>query len=238
VRELLNPVVELIYPTYCGGCGSQGDLLCPACTDAFVPIDESSACPVCGRPVGRVIVCGACITRRTYFQRGYFGFSFEGPLREALHAFKFRGRKDVGRALVQSLKERIGAIGNTFDVIVPLPVTEKRLKARGFNQSFIISEEISRMTGKPIDYSTLLKIRETQDQHTLSKEERKKNVARAFGLKETAGRSRRPWGLEGKRILLVDDLFTTGSTASEAAKTLGRARPERILFFALARTPE
>jgi ComF family protein len=232
VRELLNPVLELLYPTYCGGCGGEGDVLCRGCIDAFVPVSETGACPLCGRWIGEEVVCGACITHPKQFQRGHFGFSFEGPLREALHAFKFDGRKDVGRALVRTLNERITAFADAFDVIVPLPVTERKLKRRGFNQAFIISEEISHITGKPIDYSTLRKIKETQDQHMLSRADRKGNVARAFGLKGSAG------NLAGKRLLLVDDLFTTGNTASEAARTLKGAKPENILFFALARTPE
>ncbi len=232
MREVLNPVFELLYPTYCGGCGGQGDVLCRNCADAFVSIDEGNTCLSCGRWIGKTVVCGACITHPKHFSRGHFGFSFEGPLREALHAFKFQGRKDVGRALVRTLTGKICGLKDTFDVIVPLPVTEKRLRKRGFNQSFIISEEISHIAEKPIDYSTLRKIKETQDQYMLSKKERKGNVARAFDLKGTMG------NLKGKRLLLVDDLFTTGNTATEAARTLKRAKPEGILFFALARTPE
>ena len=136
----------------------------------------------------------------------------------------------MGRALVRTLKERIASMGDAFDLIVPLPVTEKRLRARGFNQSYIVSEEISRITDKPIDYRTLRKIRETRDQYTLSKGERAKNLVRAFAL-EGAGR-----GVSGKRVLLVDDLYTTGNTANEASKTLSRAKTKGILFFALART--
>jgi ComF family protein len=231
VRDVLNPVLELIYPTYCGGCGAQGDVLCRACLDSFVPVDEKVTCPVCGRWIGETIECGECITDPKRFERGYFGYIFEGPVREALHAFKFQGRKDVGRAIVRTLKERVASIGDAFDLIVPLPVTEKRLKARGFNQSYIVSEEISRITGKPIDYRTLRKIRETRDQYTLSKGERAKNLVRAFAL-EGAG-----LGARGKRVLLVDDLYTTGNTAREASKTLLRAKTKGILFFALARTP-
>jgi ComF family protein len=231
-REILAPVVGLIYPVYCGGCGRRGESFCSSCTDTLIAIDEGVVCPLCGKPVGSAVVCGACIVEKRHFDRACFGFSYEGPMREALHAFKFQARKDVGRTLVRLLTGKIESFARDFDVIVPLPVTEKRLKARGFNQSFVISEEISEIAGKPIDYSTLVKIRETLDQHSLSKKERKKNVAGAFALKGAAGR------LEGKRLLLVDDLFTTGNTASEAARTLKRARPESILSFSLARTPE
>jgi len=231
VRDVLKPVLELVYPTYCGGCGGQGDVLCKACLSSFRPVDGIASCPVCGRWTGSDLECGACATNPPKFERGCFGYLFEGPLREAIHAFKFRGRKDVGRALVGTLEERIAPMSADFDVIVPLPVTEKRLRSRGFNQSFIVSEEISRITGKPIDYRTLRKTRETQDQYTLPREERKRNVVRAFSIE--GGKE----ALRGRRVLLVDDLYTTGNTAREASKTLSKAKTEAILFFALARTP-
>ena len=206
-------------------------MLCRACLDSFCPVDRIGTCPVCGRWTGAAVECGACIIDPALFEQGHFGYVFEGPVREALHAFKFRGRKDVGRALVQTLEELITSMASDFDLIVPMPVTEKRLRARGFNQSFIVSEEISRITGKPVDHHTLRKTRETQDQYTLSKKERKKNLVRAFSI-EGSGEA-----LKGKRVLLVDDLYTTGNTAREASKTIARAKTGAILFFALARTP-
>jgi ComF family protein len=228
--RLLKPVLELVYPTYCGGCGREGNLLCGECTRSFIALDGPAVCPVCGRWTESDAPCGECTIHRPPFERGFYGFSFEGALREAIHAFKFEGRKDVGRALVRMVHERIASVACAFDVVIPLPVTEKRLKERGFNQSFIIAEEISRLTGKPLDHGTLRKARETGDQYTLSKKERKGNIRGAFSL-EGGGR------LKDRRLLLVDDLYTTGATAREASKTLLRAKPRNVLLFALARTP-
>jgi ComF family protein len=234
LTSLGHDLLELIFPTSCGGgCGTQGAALCPVCAESFGLIDPSSTCPLCGRWLGRSVVCGRCTVRPPRFQSGFFGFSFEGPLREALHAFKFKGRKDVGRALVRQLGRQVVSIGDSFDVIVPLPVTEKRLRERGFNQSYIIGEEIARATGKPIDCRTLLKIRETADQFTLSRDERKKNIRGAFAVVVKKRNS-----LAGKRLLLVDDLFTTGNTAGEASAVLHSLHPTEVSFFALARTPE
>ena len=229
-REVLGPVLELLYPTRCGGCGSHGEVLCRTCRDSFCRLDRTLLCPVCGRQTGRPVACGACMVQRSGFEAGYYGFSFEGPAREALHAFKFKGRKDVGRALVHLLDEEIGLLAPAFDVVIPLPVTEKRLKKRGFNQSFIIAGEISRITGAPVDYGTLIKVKETEDQYKLSKAERKRNIRGAFALVDA-----RP--LAGKRLLLVDDLYTTGNTAREACRILSRTKAKEVLFFALARTP-
>jgi competence protein ComFC len=164
------------------------------------------------------------------FEAGFFGFYFEHRLREAIHAFKFAGRKDVGRKLVGLLSKKIIGLSAFVDYIVPMPVSAKRLKERGFNQSYIIAEELSRMIGKPVLHSSLLKVKETKDQYTLSKEERRKNVKGAFGVADTRG-------IRGKRVLLVDDLFTTGHTAAEASRALSRSGAKETVFFALARTP-
>ncbi len=205
-------------------------MLCGECRRSFITLESPFVCPSCGRWTGSDALCGGCITHPPYFTRGVYVFSFEGPLREAVHAFKFGGRIDVGTALMHMGRERIASFGGAFDLIIPMPVTDKRLKERGFNQSFIIAGEISRITGAPIDHETLVKAKETEDQYTLSKDERRRNVRGAFSLKDART-------LAGKRLLLVDDLYTTGNTAREACRTLLRTKAKEILFFALARTP-
>jgi ComF family protein len=174
-------------------------------------------------------VCGKCLGEKNLFEGGIYGFYYENRLRDAIHSFKFSGRKDVGRYLVGFIEKKIIDCSSRFDCIIPLPVTERRLKERGFNQSFILSEEISKITGKPVYHSALLKTKETRDQYTLSRDERKKNVKNAFSLSGEAP-------IKGKKVLLVDDLYTTGHTAREAARILLRGKAGGVLFFALART--
>ena len=205
-------------------------MLCHACRQSFITLETPFVCPSCGRWTGSDALCGGCIANPPNFTRGFYVFSFEGPLREAVHAFKFGGRIDVGKALMHMGRETIAAHASAFDVAIPIPVTEKRLKKRGFNQSFIIAEEISRMTGAPVDSGTLVKVKETEDQYLLSKVERKRNIRGAFALIDARH-------LAGRRLLLVDDLYTTGNTAREACRTLLRTGAKEVLFFALARTP-
>jgi ComF family protein len=231
VREVFSPVLEIIFPTHCGGCGSQGDILCHACRRSFLPVDIASACPKCGRWIGKAIVCGRCTGEKRGVEQAYFGFHFRGPLREAVHSFKFQGRKDVGRALVALLREEVKPITLAVDIILPLPLTEKRLAERGFNQSYIIAEELSLITGKPVNHRVLVKARETEDQITLSRVDRKKNMKGAFAVR--GGEA-----VKGKTVLLVDDLYTTGSTVGEACRTLLRSGVDKVFLFALARTPE
>ena len=222
--------MNLIYPLRCGGCDTLGFTLCPECIDSFFPVEEETSCPICGMPVGIRKVCGRCIDEKNLFQEGLYGFYYENRLRDAIHSFKFSGRKDVGRHLVGLVEKKITSFSPRFDCIIPLPVTEKRLRERGFNQSFILAEEISRMTGKPIHHSILCKTKETKDQYTLSKDGRKKNIRGAFSLTNNAN-------LKWKKVLLVDDLYATGQTAREATRILYRGKAESVVFFALARTP-
>ena len=226
----LKTVLEIVYPLHCGGCGIHGNILCKGCTDTFRVIEEASTCPLCGRWTGKSIICGECMQEKRGFQQGYYGFYFETKLRDAMHAFKFNGRKDVGRHLVSLVKGTILSFAEGFDCIIPVPVTEKRLRERGFNQSFIIGEEISRITNKAMYHAVLQKTRDTKDQFTLSRDERKKNIKGAFTIRDRKA-------IKGKRILLVDDLFTTGYTAQEASRVLLGAKAKTIIFFALARTP-
>ena len=229
VRDHLQAALEIVYPRSCGGCGAAGEVICGGCRDSFRFVSEPEACPICGAWLGIDQVCGGCTGRRHPFERGWFGFYFEGALREALLAFKFKARKDVGRRLVRLVNGKLDGLSGVFDIIVPLPVTAKRLRERGFNQSYIIAEEIGKITGGAVR-AALAKVRPTKDQFTLSREERRRNVRGAFAVETTDE-------VRHRRVLLVDDLFTTGATAREASRVLKSAGAEKVFVFALARTP-
>lgn len=175
-------------------------------------------------------MCGPCSGSRMWFSRGSFGFVYDGAVREAIHAFKFHGCKKIGKRLVQLVCDKFHGLNKEADCIIPVPVSGKRLRERGFNQSYIIAEEISVITGLKMDHATLVKRDGIRDQFSLSKDERRKNIKGAFRVKD-------PRCIKGKRILLVDDLFTTGYTASEAARTLIQSGSPDVILFALARTP-
>lgn len=230
VLDLFRSCLEIVYPMRCGGCGEAGAVLCHRCIDAFRRVDPASACPLCGRWVARAHVCGACADSPPPFERGWYGYYFEGQLRQAVLSFKFEGRKDVGRRLVRLLEENILGVREEFDVLVPMPVTERRVRERGFNQCYVIAEELSLITGRPLNFLALWKAKETKDQYTLSRDDRRKNVRGAFAVHDTEE-------LRDRRVLLVDDLLTTGHTAREASRVLLSAQVRSVLVFALARTP-
>jgi competence protein ComFC len=231
VLSFLNSALALFYPGSCVVCGANGESLCSECIHEFKVVSESESCPVCGKTgLGSAVMCGSCSTSETFFTRGVYGYEYEGRVREAIHAFKFEGHKEVGRRLVRLIARKFRNLEKEADCIVPMPVSRKRLRERGFNQAFIISEEISLITGIPVYHQCLIKDKEVPDQFMLSKNARKRNVR---GIFKTRNHSL----LKNSRILLVDDLFTTGYTAHEAARVLKAQAPADVLFFALARTP-
>lgn len=188
----------------------------------------NGSCIICGARLAEAEICGQCLLEERIFERGVFGFYFSDTVREAIHAFKFRGKKQIGRKLVRMVADRIVDLCSEADVIVPVPVTDRKLGERGYNQSYILALEASAILKRPLLYDLLLKRRETKDQAQLNREERKKNVRGAFALKD--GKR-----IEGKTVLIVDDIYTTGYTAKEAGLTLLRANPKSLLLFSLAR---
>ena len=148
---------------------------------------------------------------------------YEGVLKEAISRFKFYGLRRLSRPLG-------GLLPNLpipeSDAIVPVPLTAKGLKQRGFNQSLLIARVVSEKTGAPLNIDTLLKIKETPPQVGLSASERHKNLTGAFEVKGN---------LKGKRILLVDDVVTTGATATACSKALLKAGAQEVVILAIAR---
>lgn len=116
-----------------------------------------------------------------------------------------------------------------MDVVIPVPLFPTRLHEREYNQSLLLADRLSRATGVPLSYDNLIRSRDTPPQTELTRAVRLKNLRGAFTL-------RRPDNIAGKRILLIDDVFTTGATVNECAKTLRRARAADIYVCTLART--
>ncbi|MEW6542646.1 MAG: ComF family protein [Nitrospirota bacterium] len=150
------------------------------------------------------------------------------PLREAIHLLKYRGKV----ALAATLGDLMGTAMDqlpAFDLLVPVPLHPTRLKEREFNQSLLLADRLNRRLRLPLSYDNLLRVRRTDPQTELTRSARLKNLRRAFAV-------RRPGDIEGKRILLVDDVLTTGTTVNECAKALRRAGAADVYVYTLART--
>ena len=150
---------------------------------------------------------------------------------KAVHLYKYQGKAPVGNSLGILLAEFAKGWwkGNKDDhLIVPVPLSPKRLRQRGFNQSLFLAKHVARATGIPVDYMSLRRSKDTQPQSLLKRDDRKKNVKNAFTVLGS--------GLKGKKVILVDDVATTGSTLNECAKALSKSGAKEVQCMVLART--
>ena len=204
--------------------GGVADILCPACIDDL-PRLSPVGCPYCALPTARGEICGRCLAQTPHYDATRAVFRYEFPLDRLIVSFKYGQRlalcEFLGRQLVQV------AQGLTADAIIPLPLHPARLRERGFNQALELARPVSKALGVPIDARSCQRVRHTQAQAGLAWKERGKNIRNAFHCTANLG---------GKRLILVDDVMTTGATLDECARTLKLHGAAHITLLVVART--
>lgn len=224
-ESYLNALIDLFYPQRCVSCGCRArDLLCAGCYESM-PRIEPPVCRRCGIPTAfDTPVCEDCKGRDLLFDSARAPLRYEGVGEEIVRALKYRGYLTVAPRIAAPLMT--GAVEDTgcFDAVVPVPLHRSRLAKRGFNQASVLAQEVSGALGA--EFSEVLRaIRGTRDQVELSAAERGANVWGAFRAKER---------MSG-RILLIDDVITTGATLSECAGTLKSAGAGEVYALCLCR---
>ena len=232
---ILSGFLSTIFPVRCVHCGREGNWLCPECA-AGLEATGSSACRRCGSPAfrnaGTGDACHECRGRRLHFRRARAAFCYQGPARSLVHRLKYSGQRrlagfmaDLTVAGAGSLTEYLKGATLTY-----VPLHRSRQLDRGFNQSGLYAEALSRKLDLPLgDY--LFKKRPTQSQNQLDSGSRMTNLSGSFALRR--GR-RRVASLGAGRLVLVDDVYTTGATVSECAGVLkeGFGADVDVLTFA------
>jgi ComF family protein len=237
--NLFRRFLDLVLPTSCSFCNgsvaeSRVPFFCFSCWSDFA-VMSGPICPRCGRPFESPEalshspdhLCGACRRQAPDFDQALSAGIFEGPLREAIHQFKYRPCRSLGKPLARWMAGTIRVI-QPIDLIVPIPLHSSRLRKRGFNQALLLAAELGKCTQLPLSFDNLVRIRPTRPQVELSGTERIKNVAGAFALN-------RPGAVLGRSILLIDDVFTTGATMNECARVLKKAGAAQVTAFTAAR---
>lgn len=235
-RRLGAGTLDLLLPPVCSACRrpvARAHALCAACWSGLQPI-ERPYCERLGIPFGYDIGEGAlsaeAIADPPVFDRARAAVLFEGPARDLVHALKYHDRTETAR-LIGRMTARAGAeILGDADLLVPLPLHRHRLWTRKFNQAALIALEVGRASGVTVDASALLRIRPTRPQVGLGERERVENVRGAFRV--PAGRKA---AIAGRRVVLVDDVLTTGATVSAATRALKRAGAARVDVLTFAR---
>jgi ComF family protein len=216
-----QPLHEVSRIPVCSSCLKQperinAEFCCRTCRTPFLnsqPLDESGQCALC-----RLGLNG--------FDEVYSAGEYEGSLRKLIHLFKFDGVQPLARPLGEFMKRTLPR-ERRFDVIVPMPLHWRRRWQRGFNQSELLAREICRHWHAPVKNAVRRK-RATTPQAGLTSAQRRKNVQGAFAATKATR-------LDGLHVLLVDDVLTTGATASACARALKRAGAARVSLITLAR---
>ncbi|MFA6216931.1 MAG: ComF family protein [Candidatus Omnitrophota bacterium] len=236
--DTLKSLINIIYPK-----------LCLVCKRKLAPKAKSLVCGECGRKIrknlppfchrcGRQLkapyiaknICVPCLKKKLHFDRAFSPCVYEGSLKELIHDFKYKNKQYLGATLSTFMIDFINEYHipmDVIDLIVPVPLHKTKLREREFNQAQVLSTYIAKAFNKGILTDTLIRHRHTRTQAELLADQRSLNVKDSFSVREKDL-------IKGKHVLLVDDVLTTGSTASEAAFALKDAGAHIVFILTLA----
>ncbi len=213
--EWMWGAIDWIFPPHCLGCGLEGEIICSECYASIkrVPVN---VCPYCNAYVSTSGHCPNCANRRpSYAQFRAFAF-YGGVIREAIHHLKYQNDIGVARVLAEYLMKVIQTQNWQIDLVVPVPLSKNKQEKRGYNQAERLARPVAEALKKPISTEGLHRIRENASQVDLDINSRRENVKGVFEAD--------PAIVKGKRILLIDDVFTTGATLESASRALKDAK--------------
>jgi len=218
--------LDWLFPPVCGGCGVSETRWCSECQGKIQAIPEP-VCEICGLPQTYNGVCNQCQKKAPSFKTLRSWTVFEDPVRSALHRLKYRRDIGLGEVLADQMYEFVVGLNWPLEIVLPIPLSKKRLSERGYNQVGMVAYPLSlrlRLAYRP---DALVRAKETRSQVGLSAVERQENVQSAFRAE-----SKR---VKGSAILLVDDVSTTGATLSSAADALYKSGVRDVYAVTVAR---
>jgi ComF family protein len=236
ISRLCGALASVVFPPTCIGCGSatgEPHTLCAACWSEIRFI-ERPFCERLGTPfavdLGMPLVSPAAIADPPVFTRARAVARYDDTARKLVHRLKYSDRLDLARALGAMMARSGAELAAEADVVVPVPLHRLRLWWRRFNQSMELARVVAARHGRPCDPTLLFRVKRTAPQVGLSRNQRAENLQGAFRVPDNA----RPH-LKGKRVLLVDDVLTTGATANAASRALLRGGAAAVDVLAFAR---
>ncbi|MBY0558278.1 ComF family protein [Hyphomicrobium sp.] len=234
-HRLRRAALDLLLPPVCLGCRTRimdHDSLCPSCWQK-INFVRPPVCDRLGLPLaidtGGLTVSAAALANPPDYDRARAVASFGGLLQTLIHGFKFHDNHNARRLFGRWMADAGREVLAEADLLVPVPLARWRLLGRRFNQAQILAAEAGRRTGKPVNPFALVRIRSTPHQIGLTRAQRSRNVAGVFRVP-----ARELPNISGKAIVLVDDVITSGATASAAARALKQAGARKVDVLALA----
>ena len=230
---MLQKLTNAFFPAVCPICGKipdGGRKICGECRKDIVVIGNPK-CVKCGKPLmsEERLYCNDCSRKKHFFEKGASVFEYSGVFRESLYRFKYGNAREYADFYGSVAADIYGrtVIGWKIHVIIPVPMYYRKEIKRGYNQAQVFAKSLSRYTHIGINEKCLIRKKNTLPQKELSDEMRKENLFKAFGVDKDQ--------MSGcKNVLLVDDIYTTGSTIDACAKVLLAAGAERVYFICIS----
>lgn len=215
---MLDKILDIFFPPVCGVCGR---------------IDKNSLCKKCELQLKSQAVFGIDNYKEDYnkyFDEHLYVFLYSGVVRSIILNYKFNDNAYLYKTFANFLLKNTNFVENIkrYDIIMPVPLSKKRKKIRGYNQSELIAKQISYITKVTMDTKSIKKVKNIVAQSTLNKEERQNNIEGAYIIKNKNN-------IQNKNILIVDDIYTTGSTVNECSKILKQAGSKNIGVLTIAK---
>ncbi len=222
----------ILFPRRCPVCHEiveeREELACGICR-LKLPYVRGAVCQRCGKPLAfdEQEYCLDCGRRTHFYQQGRAPFVYDEVLRRSISCFKYRGRREYAAFYAEEILKRYARTILLWqaEALVPIPLHSSRRRKRGFNQAELLAKELSRRSGIPMERRLLIRKKRTKAQKDLNDRERISNLKNAFSVRE----GKIPY----KKIILVDDIYTTGSTVEEAARILKENGVQTVYFLSI-----
>lgn len=232
MENVAKYVLDFVYPPHCPGCDQllkPGQMICDICDENIRRVAEP-VCKRCGKPLEneRQEYCIDCIRKEHRYRQGKAVFRYEGNIKQSMYRFKYAGKREYARFYAQEavrlynnwIKER------QIEVIIPIPMYSKKKRQRGYNQAEIFAKALGKELEIPVETGAVKRIKNTVPQKQLNDKERKQNLKNAFQLA--------PNIVNYKQILVVDDIYTTGSTMDAVAEILSSVGEKNIYYICIS----
>jgi len=223
--------LDLIFPARCPVCDKAvafPELICPGCREKFQAV-EAPRCLKCGKHIRdeREEYCKGCRLAVHKFEQGRGLYAYQS-VAESMYRFKYAGRREYARYYGEQIVEKLGRTirGWAPDALVPVPIHAARKRERGYNQAEALAKEIGSRMGIPVEKRLIKRVKKTLPQKLLDDRQRQNNLKRAFKIDRN--------DVKLKTVIIIDDIYTTGSTIDACAAVLKAAGVEKIYFIAVA----
>lgn len=228
--NILKRILEMLYPKTCCFCGKVSSTeICEECAGKVVYIEEPR-CKKCGKPIyyAEKEYCYDCQKQKFSFEQGRSIWLHKAPVSSSIYQFKYKNRRVYGEFYAEELFRLYGKQIREWgiEVIIPVPLHRKKRRMRGYNQAEIVAEHLGKLTGIKVDTKSVIRRKYTKPQKELNDKERRKNLKDAFEVTKA-------WEKE-KNVLLIDDIYTTGSTIDTIAEKLKNEGAQKVCFLTIS----